>query len=362
MKTSTIQSLAVILYVVFTFLPGLKHVSAQNPSRSVILSLSEAEVPVVTESCFLLKDGADEIYLVTEKGGQIFVYDNGRKSGPFENFAAAGIKECSVSSEDDCAAYNNSGANAFSPDKHITYEPGQMTVKVGGKTYGPFHYVIDMFVNKDEKKFIAVVMDEAMSPSFLNAEGTVFPLEGNVVQVHLSPSGTKGLVSIKVEDNAAALEVMNTDWGSMTQEQMLELAQKLQEAQAAQDANPPQGYIYMINGEKYGPYDPSIFSTNNPGYCKTGGDNWFLIDGSDLYVNGRLLMNLGDEYPRPCDVWLSKDGLRAAVATFDKLYFSDGKTYPFPLRISLTDNGGTTYLSWISFEEEKHIVRYSRPL
>ena len=362
MKTTSIYSLAIILCLVLTLLAEQSYVSAQNASRKVLLSLEEAEMPVVTESCFLLKDGAEEIYLVTDLGGKIYVYENGQKAGPFDNFASAGIKECSVSSADNCSVYDDAGVNAFSPDQHITYEPGKMMVKVGGKTYGPFHYVVDMLVSKDEKNFIAIVMDEAMSPSFLNADGTLFPLEGNVVQMHLSPSGKKGLVSIKVEDNTAALEVMNVDWSSMTQEQMMEMAQKMQEAQAKQNANTPQGFIYLMKGEKFGPYDPTIFGTNNPAYCKTGGDNWFLINGSDLFVNGKLLMNLGDEYPTSCDVWLSRDGMRAAVATYDKLYFSDGKIYPYPLRISLTEKDGTAYLSWISFEEQKHIVRYSRPL
>ena len=87
-----------------------------------------------------------------------------------------------------------------------------------------------------------------------------------------------------------------------------------------------------------------------------------MVIGNKLYVDGTLLKDFGDFYINPCDIWLSEDGRRYAVRSYDKLVFSDGNEYSFPLKVIWEKKNGVIHLSWVSFENERDIVLYSRDL
>jgi hypothetical protein len=113
---------------------------------------------------------------------------------------------------------------------------------------------------------------------------------------------------------------------------------------------------------KLGPYDAKDFSDNNPAFTKTGGDNWFMILNNTLYINGDLKQKFEDFSLSPCRVWLSKDGKRYAVVSDDSILFSDGSSYPYPVKIDSQEKNGKVFMIWLSLEKKKDLAIYSREL
>ena len=83
---------------------------------------------------------------------------------------------------------------------------------------------------------------------------------------------------------------------------------------------------------------------------------------NNLYVNGTLLANLGSESVPNNTIWLSPDGKRYAIISYDKITFSDGSSFTFPLLVKKSQKDGKIWLNWVSLENEKEIVLYSKPL
>jgi len=339
--------------------------AAIKPSKTILLTLEKGELPVATESCFMLGDKADQIYLVTEKEGKIYIYDNGSKKGPFRDFASAGIRECPTqgSGNEDCSVYYPTTAEDGTNYLNFTPE-GETMIRFGGKTFGPFFSVQELRVSEDRKRFTAVVVDEEMSFALLSSSGKQVPLDDAPVAFTTSMSGAGALVAVKTADNEESGEMMNIDFTNITTEELMELAKKMEEQQQEQggEDQPAEAYLYDLDGKQYGPYDPMLLYQDNPAFTISGGDHWILIEEARLFIDGKLAGEYPDVYLTPCNVWLSSDGLRHAIVNYDRIIFSDGTSYPFPLKVSVEEKNGQTVLHWISFEDEKLIVRYSRPL
>jgi hypothetical protein len=141
---------------------------------------------------------------------------------------------------------------------------------------------------------------------------------------------------------------------------MLKLTKKIEEEQ--KNAPPPVAYIYMNDGKKLGPYPKDAFFTDNPAFCITAGENWMMTVENKLYVNGTLLANLGSENVPNNTIWLSPDGKRFVIIAYDKISFSDGSSYAFPILVKKSLKEGKILLTWVSLENGKDIVLYSKPL
>jgi hypothetical protein len=125
------------------------------------------------------------------------------------------------------------------------------------------------------------------------------------------------------------------------------------------EAGPPKAYIYA-NGKKFGPYPAEQISSDNPAFCKTGEDNWYMILEDALFINGNKVKE--GISSGTCNVWISGDGKRYAVVGYDKIIFSDGSSFTAPLKLEVETNNGKTVLKWLALENEKNLVFYSKEL
>jgi hypothetical protein len=157
-------------------------------------------------------------------------------------------------------------------------------------------------------------------------------------------------------------ELMKMDFSKMSQDEIIKVMQ--QQAEKQKNAGPPKAYVYTNGGKKFGPFPASGIHDKNPAFCKSGGANWYMVIDNTLYINGVKVKQFSydDVTASTCNVWLSADGKRYAIITYRKILFSDGSSYAAPLKMDTENKEGKTILKWISLENEKDLVAYSKEL
>lgn len=332
----------------------------QKASRKVLLTLQTGEKIMESESYFPLGFSDAQVYLVTRANNKIYVYENGQRRGPYKDTEEAGIKtpQDNRDGDADCSAYSAEQEPLNQELLQMTDE-GQYKIKFNGKTFGPFQYLKDFKVYPDKSGFIAVAMDAEMKSFLITADGQNKPLEGDVDKIHLSPGGKKYVFAVKENPNFDPA-LLKMDFSKMSQDELMKFAKAQEEK--AKNAGTPQAYVYTNNGQKFGPYEAQRLSSDNPTFTKTGGDNWIMILDNTLYINGTLIKKFDNLDLNTCHIWLSKDGKRYAIVSYDKIVFSDATSYPYPIKTFAADKDGKTMIKWVCLENEKDLVVYSREL
>jgi hypothetical protein len=353
------MKLRTIFLLSFTLIIAVNYLSAQdNASRKVLLSLQPGESIITNESCLLLSSSANQLYLVTLLDKQIFVYENSQRSGPYKSFNDIKVRNCMGHNNTECAVYVQPEQNQTQEYIGFTDE-GAYVIKFNAKTFGPYKFVSNLYVSPDKTFFVAIVANEMMKFSLVTSGGIQQNLDGSVERLIISPSGKQYLLLVK--ENASEMSMMNMDLSNMSQEALMKMIQE--QAEKQKNAGPPQTQIIGTDGKLIGKYKSDQLYQNNPAYSQSGGDTWYMVIDNGLYVNGQLIKQF-DEYSNvsTCKLWLSKDGKRFALVGYDKIIFSDGKTYPPAIDFQVDNSGPKTILKWISLENEKDIVSYSKEL
>ena len=328
-------------------------------NRKVLLSLQPGERIVTNESCIELSYSANQLYLVTQQGQNYFVYEGGQRKGPYKSMEQIKEKNCGHNDRQGCSVYDpDQGDNqAF-----ITYtQAGEMAIKFNGKTYGPYKMVTAMHVPADKSWFVALTMNAEMKTTIVSSDYPPQPVDGAVDHLQASISGKQYLVPVK-EGEGIDPDLMKIDFSKMSQDQLIKFMQEQEEKK--KKAGPPKAYIYANGGKKFGPYPTSSISGNNPAFCKTGGGNWYMVIDNALYINGMLIKKYSyDEISiNTCNVWLSADGKKYALTSYNKVLFSDGASFKNPIKLEAENKDGKTILKWISLENEKDLVSFSKEL
>jgi hypothetical protein len=333
--------------------------TANSFSRTVLATLQPGESILSAESCFFLSMNNNQLYLVTRQNNQFFIYENGQRKGPFGTLQGSMLKPCESGRNGDekCAVYKPV-ENTGEPEGLSMNESGQYLIKYKDKTFGPYPFVKNYAIWPDKSGFVAIVMDSQMKSTFVTSDGQPIPLKGDVDAIHISPVGKKYVFAVK-EREEINLDLMN-EVSKMTQEQLLKFAREQEAKQKS--AGPPKAYVYASGGAKYGPFEQGAFYTNNPAFTKTGGDNWIMILSNVLYINGQKIKEFENIDLNSCNIWLSKDGKRYAITSYDKLIFTDGKSYGYPMETIAFEKDGKVFIKWISLENEKDLVLYSREI
>jgi hypothetical protein len=326
--------------------------------KKTLLTMQPGEKLQNSESCIELSMASGQLYVVTRKGDQIFIYEGGQRKGPFA-MDAVKLKNCSDNAYTPCAVYDPDQPDAMSEMISVT-STGGMAIKFKGKTYGPYKMVTDIQVAVDKSWFVALVLQNGKF-SVVSSDGQVLPIDGPASKLKVSSNGKKFLVVSK-EGDGMDVEMMSMDMSKMTEEKMMEFVKK--QAEKQQKAGPPQTTIISNGGKKYGPYPSANLSDNNPAFCKTGGDNWYMIMDNALYVNGIKLKQFSTDQVSliTCDTWISADGKRYAYTSYTNLVFSDGSVFPSPIRMDIEIKDGKTFLKWIGLENERNLVSYTKEL
>jgi hypothetical protein len=331
-----------------------------NLTSKIILSLQPGEKILTAESCLVLSVSNNQSYVVVSKNNQLFVYDNGQRKGPYKDVDEANIKPCDSNNQDNnsCSVYEPAGS-VNNTDYLVMNDDGTYAIKLNGKTYGPYPFIKDLQVWPDKSGFVAIIMDKQMKSTLVSSDGTNLALNGETERLQVSPTGKKYVVALK-ETPGIDPAFLNTDFSKLSQDEIMKLAQK--QADREKNAGPPKSYIYTTGGTKLGPFDTQTFYSNNPAFTRSGGDNWIMVVDNTLYINGKIIKKYEDTDLNTCRIWLSRDGKRYAIISYDKVIFSDGNSYSYPLVPSSYEKDGKIFIKWLSLEHEKDLVLYSKEL
>jgi hypothetical protein len=342
--------------LLLTFSSLLNSQSSAGTTRKILFTTGKGEKPVSNESVIELSPiGNKVIVFTTDEEGRIFVYENGKKKGPFKDIAGTGVAIQEPDMEEYDPIYRKESDANY--EKYIEYnDAGQVIVKFGSKSYGPFQFILEFYSTNDKTAFHAIVMKDG-KPKIISSSGNQIEIDGQPGYNYLSPTGKKMMVTTVKENNETG-ELLNRDMSKMSAQEITKLGKEIE----GKADKPPEAFVYFQDGKKYGPYDPKKLTVSNPAFNKTGGDNWLLTIDSKLYINGTAVKDLKNEFISPANVWLTEDGKRYAIIVYNRIEFSDGSVYkdPLKIRISVTQNKITIW--WLSFENEKDICLNSKTI
>jgi len=339
---------ALITLVVLACLPAFAQ--GPQPVRKLIYSLEAGEEIMQPESAIIIWATKESLTLLLSKGkgekGPFFVFQNGKKKGPFTKLkeamaAAYASQDESAGIFRDCADYTPDEGQ-IPPDAIPSTgadESGGQTVVFKGKTFGPYLSVLEVKGTPDGSRAYFTVNDKDRL-WFICSDGRKVPIAGSPETFKLSPDGKNAIVACT---------------GSLTPAE----AEKLAATQPEKfNAEMNKKYIYTIDGKKFGPYGMDFKDF----WFSVGNNNFFFLDGIQLFMNGTPTLTLKIEPFSPCDFYPNADGRKYALFTLESLVFSDGNKYPYPLNIITFQEGGQTMIKWVALENHKDIVVYQRSI
>ena len=322
-----------------------------QPVRKLIYSLEAGEQFLQPESAIFISATKESVILFLskgkgDKGPPFFVVKNGNKKGPFTKLeegmeAAYEEEDASPGMFRDCADYTPDQSRLPYDELPSTEsdESGGQTVVFKEETFGPYLSVLDALGTPDGSRAYFTVNDKDKL-WLICSDGRKVPIAGSPETLKLSPDGKTAVIACT---------------GSLSLAEMEELAATQPEKF---DAEMNKKYVYTIDGKKFGPYGMDFKDY----WFSVGNNNFFFLDGSQLYMNGIPTLTLKIEPFSPCDFYPSADGRKYALFTLESLVFSDGKSYPFPLNIITFQKGEQTMIKWIALENKRDIVVYQRAI
>jgi hypothetical protein len=326
-------------------------------TRKVLFSTGIGEKPVFNESSISLSPIGNNVTVITsDEEDRIYVYENGKKRGPFKEIAGTGVKKV----KDDPAEYDPVYRRESDDDYQnwASYDKdGQVTIIFQGKSYGPFQFILEFYSSNNKTAFFAIVMKEGKPLIITSAGNSIFP-DGQPGYSHISPTGRTMMVTT-IRENADSVPEMTKDISKKSNLKKPDTGKDNEEKQMSRS---PKAFVYFQDGKRFGPYDPKKITQYNPAFVKTGGDNWLLTLDSKLYINGKAVRTLGNERISPANIWLTEDGRRYAILAYNKIEFSDGAVYNDPLKIRIMIERNIITVWWLMFENKKDIVLYSKIL
>jgi hypothetical protein len=332
--------------VVLACLPALTQ--GQQPARRLIYSLEPGEEILQPESAIAVSATKESLTLVLAKGkgdkGPFFVFRNGQKKGPFTKLkeamaAAYPSQDESAGIFRDCADYNPD-QGLLPPDAMPSTEGDEssgQTIIFKGKTFGPYLSVFAVMATPDGSRAYFAVNDKE-KVWLMCSDGRKVFIASAPDTIKISPDGKNAIVACT---------------GSLPPAEAVKLIAADPEKY---NAEMNKKYVYTIDGKKFGPYGMDFKDF----WYSVGNNNFFFLDGNQLYMNGNPTLTLKIEPFSPCDFYPSADGRKYALFTLENLAFSDGKKYPYPLSVITFQEGGQTMLKWVALENKKDIVVYQR--
>ncbi len=344
--------------------PGQAASSAgEDLVRQVLYSLEPGEMVMQGESFVGIATGESEassdspdearsdqcsFVLVLSAGtgetAKYFVFRDGKKTGPYDGLEpamtvayGAGKEPCSRRTP--CAVYKPG-----KPPEGARVEPAEVGggtgIKFNGKTFGPYVLLYSTQVTPDGSRayFTATNDDKAI---FGCTDGRLATYSGTPGEFKLSPDG-----------KSAALLVE----GTMSLNMMKKLTELPPEKIAELMKDQDKKFLYTIDGKKFGPFEGS-FASYSFWFAAGTNDLYYRVD-DDVYRNGELLLKSGSF--DSCGFYPSPDGKKYVLYDYDKISFSDGKSYPSPLDLAVFERGGVKVFKWLTLENRKDFVVYER--
>jgi len=340
--------LMLITFLVRTCLPAFSQ--GPQPARKLIYSLEPGEEILQPESAIVISATKESLTLVVSKGkgekGPFLVFKDGKKKGPFTNLKEA--MAAAYPSQDDSAGIFRDCAD-YAPDQGLIPpdampstggdESSGQTIVFKSKTFGPYLSVFDVKATTDGSRAYFAVNDKD-KVWLMCSDGRKVFIASAPDTIKISPDGKNAIVACT---------------GSLPPSEAVKLIATQPEKY---NAEMNKKYVYTIDGKKFGPYGMDFKDF----WFSVGNNNFFFLDGNQLYMNGAPTLTLKIEPFSPCDFYPSADGKKYALFTLESLVFSDGKKFPFPLSIITFQEGGQTMIKWVALENNKDFVIYQRAI
>jgi len=320
-----------------------------QPVRKLIYSLEAGEEILQPESAIAISATKESLTLVLSKGkgdkGPFFVFKNGNKKGPFIKLKE--VMAAAYPSQDESAGIFRNCAD-YTPDQGLIPpdampstegDENSQTIVFKGKTFGPYLSVFAVMATPDGSRAYFAV-NEKDKVWLICSDGRKVFIASAPDTIKISPDGKNAAVACT---------------GSLSPSEMVKLIATQPEKY---NAEMNKKYVYTIDGKKFGPYGMDFKDF----WFSVGNNNFFFLDGNQLYMNGTPTLTIKIEPFSICDFYPSADGKRYALFTLENLVFSDGKKYPFPLSIVPFQEGGQTMIKWVALENKKDIVVYQRAI
>jgi len=320
-----------------------------QPVRKLIYSLEAGEEILQPESAIAISATKESLTLVLSKGkgekGPFFVFKNGNKKGPFTKLKE--VMAAAYPSQDESAGIFRNCAD-YTPDQGLIPpdampstegDENSQTIVFKGKTFGPYLSVFAVMATPDGSRAYFAV-NEKDKVWLICSDGRKVFIASAPDTIKISPDGKNAVVACT---------------GSLSPSEMVKLIATQPEKY---NAEMNKKYVYTIDGKKFGPYGMDFKDF----WFSVGNNNFFFLDGNQLYMNGTPTLTIKIEPFSICDFYPSADGRKYALFTLENLVFSDGKKYPFPLSIIPFQEGGQTMIKWVSLENKKDIVVYQRAI
>jgi hypothetical protein len=302
--------------------------------RKVLLQLEQGESLVMNESSVFGNVG-DNYCLITVKyinsKPNYFKWNKDGKKGPFtkENLVI-----CDNPSE---ICYDQTEfiiSDGEAPN--VMYEAEGSFVEFNGKKYGPYETITALKMNSEKTKAFMTVTKTGKT-YFECSDGRSVELQGMPDNIFVSPSG----------NDAYAKTV-----GAYSMADLINLAGN---PEGIDMSKMNQVNFTGIDGKKVGPFEGESITS---WFCKYS-DTWLLRVDDDLYASGVKWKTLGFVYPN--SFWFLDKTRYAYLSSDGQLFFSDGKTFSYPICIQSEKAGTTVFLKWISIESNE-VVFYKKAL
>ncbi len=348
-----------IFLFIITFFVSIQLIAQQEVKTETLLTIGNNETVITSESRFVVSCKLKTSCVVTKDNDKntFYVYQNGSKIGTFSSLNEA-FSKCNAPVElsSGGSIYNSTDGYVF--NEYLVIDNEQYSIKFNNKVYGPYQQVTNFLVSEDKQIFYALVRLSDLSQAIVSNYSKLVKIKDNISSFRISPTGKSCMVTT-ISGVDMATELLKLANLNLPDEEYQKRVTKIME-DAMKQAQNPSISIFLSNGSVFGPYDKETVKSNNPEFCKTGGDNWMIIIDNKLLINGKPVLDFKDIWVSLDDVWISADGSSYVYKTYDKLVFSDGKIFEYPLVLEYCkeDNG----LVWMILENKSKFVKYSRKL
>jgi len=310
-------------------------------SRKVIASLQPAESLLYGENCFYLASGKEGLLFITatdENPPSYYVYDQGKRSGPFEATPYEILEKCTENSRF-CGAFDQTLADL---DESVVEPAGEKSYFVNrGKKYGPYEGILSVYRGKDGKSYAAQVMNDSKM-YFVDDSGKETQISGNINEMVVSPDCMTFFA--KVQGTVSLLELSNMN--TQDQEALSKVFEDLEKH-----------FMYLPGGDRLGPFTGDEIYGLNCWFSAINPNHWFCSVSHDIFLNDNKLCTL-ENMPSQCDFWVNQDGKKYAWANYENLCLDNGQCYPFPLAVNYYVENKQGFLTWVCVENGQDVVWY----
>ncbi len=315
--------------------PGGSENFSSSDYGHVKYKLEEGEKLLTGEECVFFNGSFEQFQFITMKDGKYYFHNHDRISGPFDKPPMDSLKDCQEKQPNQSSQKNQNQQAAL--QKYQTVNTASTTpygLKIGGKSYGPYNGILNLYVSPDESKFYAIVL--------------MIAANGNDMDYYLVSH--KGIVKLP----AMAVSWLISSNGDICAIPMSE-AQLKGNSEITINPNEPM-YLLFDDGHKKGPI-PDFYSDQSHAFTDAG--NYVQLKDTErktLFVDGKPTLKFSKDITNFNAVILNDNASGGVYFDNGSLEFSDGTSIENEaIRPHFSKEDGKSYIRWMAIDKQGNI-------